>query len=229
MVLMHLGLNWRSLCAPYHFMGVWLLCSSSRWPPVLYCWCPLTPKRRTPDTRVWVKPKLHIHKECGPRFHPVLFTFYTLDFLTALDCVLLKDRNLALASRQGPEINSRACLWVLPRPHHHTQCWLTRQHLILLISCLETPKAGSGPTNFRAEPPLVSSLVISFPCTPACPGTQYSPAACLVEISFIAFWHCWVNGDVLTAWRAFRAAYQSRYSCASLVYPEIEFHEHSPS
>jgi hypothetical protein len=28
--------------------------------------------------------------------------------ITALDCVLLKDRNLALASRQGPEINSRA-------------------------------------------------------------------------------------------------------------------------
>jgi hypothetical protein len=28
----------------------------------------------------------------------------------------LKDRHLALAPRQGPEINSRACLWVLPRP-----------------------------------------------------------------------------------------------------------------
>ena len=30
--------------------------------------------------------------------------------VTALDCVLLKDRNLALAPRQGPEISSRACL-----------------------------------------------------------------------------------------------------------------------
>jgi hypothetical protein len=30
--------------------------------------------------------------------------------VTALDCVLLKERNLALAPRQGPEISSRACL-----------------------------------------------------------------------------------------------------------------------
>jgi hypothetical protein len=68
----------------------------------------------------------------------------------ALDCVLLKDRNLALAPSQGPEINSRASLWLLPRPRHHTQCWLTNQCLILLlISRLETPKASSGPTNFR--------------------------------------------------------------------------------
>jgi hypothetical protein len=31
---------------------------------------------------MWVKPKLHIHKECGPRFHPVLH-IYTVDCLTA--------------------------------------------------------------------------------------------------------------------------------------------------
>jgi hypothetical protein len=68
----------------------------------------------------------------------------------ALDCVLLKDRNLALAPSQSPKINSQASLWVLPRPCHHTQCWLTNKLLILLlISCLETPKASSGPTNFR--------------------------------------------------------------------------------
>jgi hypothetical protein len=36
--------------------------------------------------------------------------------LTALDWVLLKDRSLALVLRLGPEINSWACLWVLPRP-----------------------------------------------------------------------------------------------------------------
>jgi hypothetical protein len=35
--------------------------------------------------------------------------------VTSLDCVLLKGRNLALAPRQGPEIDSRACLWVSPR------------------------------------------------------------------------------------------------------------------
>jgi hypothetical protein len=36
--------------------------------------------------------------------------------IIALDCVLLKDRTLALAPRQGPEFNSRASLWVLTRP-----------------------------------------------------------------------------------------------------------------
>ena len=92
--------------------------------------------------------------------------------VTALDCVLLTDRNLALAPRQRPKINSGACLWVSPRPRHHAQCWLTNKHLILLlISCLETPKAGSCPTNFRAELPVVANLsAISFPRTPACPG-----------------------------------------------------------
>jgi len=45
--------------------------------------------------------------------------------VTALDWVLLKDRNLALAPRQGSKISSRACLWVSPWPCHCTQCWLT--------------------------------------------------------------------------------------------------------
>ena len=35
--------------------------------------------------------------------------------VTALDCVLLKDRSLALAPRQGHEISSLACLWVSTR------------------------------------------------------------------------------------------------------------------
>ena len=148
--------------------------------------------------------------------------------VTALDCILL-DRNLALAPRQGPKINSWACLWVLPKHHHHTQCWLNNQHLILLISCLETPKASSGPTNFRAEPSLASLLAISFPHTPACPETQYSPTACRVEISFNAFWCHWTNGDVvLTAWRAFKAAWPSQQIRISLVYSEMEFHNHMP-
>jgi len=111
--------------------------------------------------------------------------------VTALDCVLLKGWNLALAPKQGPEITSRACLWVSPKPRHHIQCWLTNQHLLLLLMpCLETPNAGSGPTNFRAQPCLASSSAISFPPTPARPGTQYSPTACRVETSFNTFWHC---------------------------------------
>jgi len=82
-----------------------------------------------------------------------------------LDCVLLKDRNLALAPRQGPEISSQACLWVSPIPCHHTQCCLTNQLLILLhVSCLEIPKACSGPTNFRTELPLASSNSVGSSC-----------------------------------------------------------------
>ena len=44
--------------------------------------------------------------------------------VTTVNWVLLKDRNLALASRLGPEINSRTCLWVLPKSCHLAQCWL---------------------------------------------------------------------------------------------------------
>jgi len=102
--------------------------------------------------------------------------------VTALDWVLLKDRNVALAPRQGPKISSWACLWVSPSPRHRIQCWLTNQHVILLcISYLGIPRAGSGPRNFRTEPPLTSLFPILLPCTPACPGTQYSPTAYWVE------------------------------------------------
>ena len=82
--------------------------------------------------------------------------------VTALDYVLLKDRNLALAPRRGPGINSWARLWVSPRPRHHIQCWLTNQHLILRISCLETPKDGWSPTDFRTGPSLASSLAMQL-------------------------------------------------------------------
>jgi hypothetical protein len=59
-------------------------------------------------------------------------------------------------------------------------------------------------------PPLASLSAISLPCTPACPGSQYSPTACRVEISFNTFWHCWTNGDViLMVWRAFKATWLS--------------------
>ena len=72
---------------------------------------------------------------------------------------------LVFAPRLGPKINSLACLWVLPRPCHLSQCWLPNQRLIfLLIFCLETPKYSSGPTNFWTEPSLVSLSTISYPC-----------------------------------------------------------------
>jgi hypothetical protein len=106
--------------------------------------------------------------------------------LTTVDCVLLKDRSLTLTPRQGPKISSQACLLVSSIPHHHTQRWLSNQHLILLrVSCLETPKASSGPTNFRTGPSFASSSTISLPCTPVWPGTQNSPTKCGAEISIL--------------------------------------------
>jgi hypothetical protein len=41
---------------------------------------------------VWMKPKLHIHKECGLRLHPLLHTSHKMDCLTApLDEVAPQD------------------------------------------------------------------------------------------------------------------------------------------
>ena len=151
-----------------------------------------------------MRPRPHIRRECGPRFPPLLHTSYRKDCpaapvdegvssgcyvlvrrpITALDCVLLKDRTLALVPRLGPKINSRACLWVSQMPRQVAQCWLTNLQLsFFCISHLETPRAGSGPRNPIVEPPLASSSAISLPHTPACPGTQNSPTACQAEIS----------------------------------------------
>jgi len=96
-----------------------------------------------------------------------------------LDCILLKDSSLVLAVGLGPKINSWACVWVLLRTCHLAKCWLSIQHFILFhIFCLETPKDDSGQTNFWTEMSLASLSMISFPFTPACPGTQYSPTVC---------------------------------------------------
>jgi hypothetical protein len=53
--------------------------------------------------------------------------------VTTLDWFLLKDRSLILVPEQGPEINSRACLRVLPRSHQLAQCWLISQRLSLSL------------------------------------------------------------------------------------------------
>jgi hypothetical protein len=69
------------------------------------------------------------------KLHPLLHTSHTVASLsaplsevvfsvpvripvTSLDCFLLKDKCLALVPRQGPEINIRACLWVLQKIDH---------------------------------------------------------------------------------------------------------------
>ena len=74
----------------------------------------------------------------GPAWRPIM----------TLDCVLLKDKSLLFALWLEPKINSRACPWVLPRPRHLAQCWLSNKRLIfLIIICLDTPKDGSDPTS----------------------------------------------------------------------------------
>jgi len=122
------GLNKRALCAPHQFMGALLLCWSSRWPPDLYSWCPLAPRSSSPDTRLseakashsqrmWAEVSssaphlLHNGLSDSPiRWRCLLRVLCPVRKpLTALDCVLLKNRNLALAPRQGAEISSRAC------------------------------------------------------------------------------------------------------------------------
>jgi hypothetical protein len=72
----------------------------------------------------------------------------------------LKDKSLTLVPRHGHKINALACHWVLPRSCQRLRC----QRLILFLrTCLETPKAGSGPINPEEEPLLVSSSAVSLP------------------------------------------------------------------
>ena len=132
---MHLALNLQGLCAPCQIKGALLLYWISRWTPSLYSSYPQAPRKRSPDAHVWVRPKHHIHKDCD--FPLSLHTSFTMDCpsrwrhllrvlcpvrrpVTALDWVLLKDRNWALAPGQGPEINYWACLCVSPRPRSWT-------------------------------------------------------------------------------------------------------------
>ena len=58
------------------------------------------------------------------------------------------------------------------------------------------PKKGSGPTNLWTEPSLASLLTVSFPRTPACPGTQYSQphgVSCrhIVQHLLALSYQCW--------------------------------------
>ena len=131
--------------------------------------------------------------------------------IRTLDCVLLKDSNRVFVTRLGNKTNSRACLCVLQGPHHNTRCRLSIQGFtFLLMFCLEVPAEGSGSTNFCTEPSLASLSTISYLRNSACPGTQYSPTVCRVEITFNNFWRCRTNGDVaLAAWSAFRDAWIS--------------------
>ena len=124
--------------------------------------------------------------------------------ITTLEYILLKDKSLVYAAGLGPEINSRVCLWVLLRSCHLAKWYLSIQCFIFhLVSCLQTPKNGPGPTHFWTEPALASLSSILFPHTPTCPGIQYSPTVCWAEISFNTFRHCCtsIEDDDYNGWQ----------------------------
>jgi hypothetical protein len=143
-------------------MGALLLCWSSRWSPTLILLMSSGSKKKEPryaclseakashSQRMWAEVSscaphlLHNGLSDSPiRWRCLLRVLCPVRRpVTALDCVLLKDRNLTLSPSQGPEINSRVYLWVLPRPHHHIQCWLTNQSYRSYGDKLLVPSTG---------------------------------------------------------------------------------------
>jgi hypothetical protein len=90
-----------------------------------------------------------------------------------LDCNLLKDRNLTLVPRLGPDIDCQACRWEILRFCSRLRCWFPSQRPILFLrSSLETFMGISGATNPVAESFQASPSAVSLPLTPRCPGTQ---------------------------------------------------------
>ena len=141
-------------------MGAPLPYYSSRWLPSLNSKYPPAPRKCSPGTHVWVSPKPRTHIECEPRFSLPPRTSYTTGCqsalvgrdISSLDWILLKVINFALVPRLRPEINSRACFWVSPRPRHWAPCWLASQRPSLFCkSRLDTPTAGSGPRNSNMQ------------------------------------------------------------------------------
>ena len=120
-VPMHRGLNWRALCAPY--INLCEPCYFAKVPggPRLNSWCPLAPRIRCPDKhvlsevkashsqRMWAEVSssaAHLLNN-GLSDSPIRWRCLLRVLcpvrrpVTALDFVLLKDRNLALPPRQG--------------------------------------------------------------------------------------------------------------------------------
>jgi len=156
--------------------------------------------RLRPHTRLkyvlWFRPQCHTSDKLCYYLDPLHVNVFSRCYvhlrrpITSLDCVLLKDNNRAPLARLGPQINYRDCLCVPQGQRHNARCCHSIQRFIfLLMFCLETLKEGSGPINRLPEPLLTILSAISFPLTPAWPGTQYSLTACRVEI-FNPCWHC---------------------------------------
>jgi hypothetical protein len=72
--------------------------------------------------------------------------------ITTLDCVLLKDNNLALVARSGPEINSPTYLCVLQGPRH-----VAGISILEYSSVLRLPYFWS-PEGFTPRMPLCGRL-----------------------------------------------------------------------
>jgi hypothetical protein len=132
---------------------------------------------------VWVKPRPHTHTKHGLRFPPKYHTSYKWGYYST-------PFNQGFVAGLGPKINSQACLFVLQGPCHITKCSLCTQRLIFFYILPRAP-----PTNFWLEPPVASLWAISFPYTPACPGTQCSPTVWQIQISFNAFWYFCTNSN----------------------------------
>jgi len=84
-VPMHLGLNWRALCAPYQLTGP--LCPISiQGSPVTLLKFQIAPRfiLSKKDSRyACLSEAKASQSQCGPRFHPLLHTSYTMDCLTS--------------------------------------------------------------------------------------------------------------------------------------------------
>ena len=91
------------------------------WEPCSFAGIPDSPQTYTldvpwlleggrPDTHVWGKSKLHTHKECGLRFHPLLHTSYTT-YPVVSGVVLPRRSDLHICSGHTSG-RSGSCLWV---------------------------------------------------------------------------------------------------------------------
>ena len=137
---------------------------------------------------------------------------------------IMSSKKASNSSGLCPAINSQACLWVSPRPHHHIRCWSTNQCLILLrISCLETPKAESGPPNSSKELSLASSSQISLSSTQHVqgPNTAHCKTGRSIIQSLLASLDQWRCSDGL---KSFQSSLTIRADTRVLLWTTLKLH-----
>jgi len=87
-VPMHLGLKNRSF-VPHNLIAVQgspVPSLNLRTTPRLILLMSPGSTKKKPKHQVWLKPKLHTHRECGQRFHPLHHSSYTVDSWLAPLC-----------------------------------------------------------------------------------------------------------------------------------------------